>query len=222
MILAAAVCPHPPLLVPAVAPGTTGELADLRAACDAAVQTLLGARPDRILVVAGGDLDHEPDETAGGTLAAYGADAHAGGAGTGLPLGHTIGAWLLDRAGWSGSRTYALTGAADVSGDVALLVMADGTTKRSVQAPGFLDDRAAAYDAAIAAALAAGDPDALLALDPVLGAELGSTGVPALRSLGQVMKDEMTKGAVVTARLHVDEAPFGVGYFVADWVLAGR
>jgi hypothetical protein len=221
VILAAAVCPHPPLLVPAVAPGTTGELAGLRDACDAAVRTLLAARPDRVLVLAG-DLDGELDECAGGTLAAYGADARAGGAATGLPLGHTIGAWLLDRAGWSGPRTYASTDAADVSGDVALLVMADGTTKRSVQAPGFLDDRAAAYDAAIVAALAAGDPDALLALDPVLGAELGSTGVPALRSLGEMTKREVAKGATVTARLRVDEAPFGVGYFVADWVLAGR
>jgi hypothetical protein len=221
VILAAAVCPHPPLLVPAVAPGTAGELAGLRDACDAAVRTLLAARPDRVLVLAG-DLDGEVDESAGGTLAAYGADAHAGGAATGLPLGHTIGAWLLDRAGWSGPRTYASTGAADVSGGVALLVMADGTTKRSVQAPGFLDDRAAAYDAAIVTALAAGDPDALLALDPVLGAELGSTGVPALRSLGEMTKREMAKGATVTARLRVDEAPFGVGYFVADWVLEGR
>ncbi|MET0448478.1 MAG: hypothetical protein ABW004_08720, partial [Aeromicrobium sp.] len=99
-------------------------------------------------------------------------------------------------------------------GDVAVLVMADGTTRRSLQGPGFLDDRAEPYDASIAAALASGDADALTARDPGLGADLGAAGVPALRTLG-----DMAKGATVTARLRVGEAPFGVGYFVADWVL---
>jgi hypothetical protein len=211
VILAAAVCPHPPLLVPDVAPGTLDELADLRAACDAAVRTLLDARPARVVVLGAGDVVADEDETAGGTLAAYGVAARAGGARDVLPLSLTIGAWLLDRAGWTGPRTYS-TGTPDVVDDVALLVMADGTTRRSVQAPGFLDERAEPYDASIATALAAGDPEALTALDPDLGSALGSTGVPTLRTLG-----DMTKGATVTARLRVDEAPFGVGYFVADW-----
>ncbi|MET0467687.1 MAG: hypothetical protein ABWZ87_03020, partial [Aeromicrobium sp.] len=213
-ILAAAVCPHPPLLVPELAPGTLDELADVRAACDAAVRTLLAARPDRVLVIGSGELDHDLDETAGGTLASYGVDVRAGGDGVELPLSLTIGAWLLDRAGWAGPRTYSTAGP-DVVGDVALLVMVDGTTKRSVTAPGFLDERAEPYDAVIAAALAHGDADALAALDPDLGAELGATGVSALRALG-----DMTKGADVDARLRVDAAPFGVGYFVADWVIA--
>jgi hypothetical protein len=219
VILAVAVCPHPPLLVPAIAPGTDGELGSLRAACDAAVQTLLDANPERVLVIGAGELVSTSDgavhdETAGGTLASYGVDVTAGGAGRELPLSLTIGAWLLDRAGWSGPRTYS-TGAVDVAGKVAVLVMADGTTRRSLQAPGFLDDRAEPYDASIASALATGDAGALTALGPDLGAELGSTGVPALRALGT-----MTKDATVTAHLRIDEAPFGVGYFVADWLIA--
>lgn len=214
MILAAAVSPHPPLLVPELAPGTVDELASLRAECDAVVQALLAARPDRVLVIGAGDLDRDLDETAGGSLASYGVDARAGGDELVLPLSLTIGAWLLDRAGWTGPRTYS-TGTPDVVGDVAVLVMADGTTRRSLQAPGFLDERAEPYDASIAAALASGDAGALTALDPDLGAELGAVGIPALRTLG-----DMTKGADVTARLRVDEAPFGVGYFVADWVVS--
>jgi aromatic ring-opening dioxygenase LigB subunit len=217
VIVAVAVCPHPPLLVPEVAPGTAEELAEVRDACHAAVTALLAADPDRVVVIGGGDhaggLTPDLDETAGGSLASYGAAVHAGGPGTDLPLSLTIGAWLLDRAGWTGPRTYS-TARPEVDGRVALLVMADGTGTRTPKAPGALDDRAEAFDAAIAAALAAGDPEALASLDIDLGAELWSRGVPTLRTLG-----EMTKGADVTAHLRVAVAPFGVGYLVADWVL---
>ena len=213
MIRAAAVCPHPPLLVPEVAPGTGDELRDLRAACAAAVATLIEAGPQRIVVIGSGDLDHDVDETAGGTLAGFGVDVRAGGAELVLPLSLTIGAWLLDHAGWTGPRTYS-TGRPEVDDGVALLVMADGSTARSEKAPGHLDERAEPFDAAIASALASGEPDALIGLDPALGAELGSTGVPALRALG-----ELTSGASVTAHLRYDGAPLGVGYVVADWLL---
>ena len=61
MLIAAAVCPHPPLLVPEVTgaddPGASdpaaGELHRLRTACRNAVAVLIGAAPD-LLVVAGG------------------------------------------------------------------------------------------------------------------------------------------------------------------------
>jgi hypothetical protein len=215
VIRAAAVCPHPPLLVPEVAPGTADELGDLRDACAAAVQALLASGPQRVVIVGTGDLDHDVDETAGGTLAGFGTDVRTGGADLVLPLSLTIGAWLLDAAGWTGPRTYS-SGHPQVADDVALLVMADGSTTRSEKAPGFFDERAEPFDAAIASALATGDAEALAALDPDLGTQLGSTGVPALRLLG-----DMTKGASVTARLRYDGAPLGVGYVVADWVLGG-
>lgn len=213
VIRAAAVCPHPPLLVPELAPGTLGELSDLRAACTEAVATLLSTGPSRIVVMGAGDLDHDGDETAGGTLAGVGVDVRAGGVDLVLPLSLTIGAWLLDAAGWTGPRTYS-TGRPQVDDGAALLVMADGTTTRSEKAPGFLDDRAEPFDSAVATALATGDAEALLALDAALGAELGSAGTPTLRVLG-----ELTRGASVAARLLYDGAPLGVGYFVADWVL---
>lgn len=56
MLIAAAVCPHPPLLVPEVTGASdpaARELDRLRAACRDAVAVLLGAGPD-LLVVAGG------------------------------------------------------------------------------------------------------------------------------------------------------------------------
>lgn len=202
------------MIIPEVASGAAGELASLRAACHAAVASLVDAGPDRILVIGAGENGPDRDESAGGSFAGYGVEVHVGGAGAGLPLSLAVGAWLLDAAGWVGPRTYS-TGMPDIGGSrVALLVMADGSAKRSTSAPGFLDERAEAYDGRIAAALAAGDTETLAALDVDLGHELWAAGAPALRTLGQ-----MTKGTDVDAHLRVDVAPFGVGYWVADWVL---
>ncbi len=214
MILAAAVCPHPPVLVPELAGGAADELAELRAAALESVSALLSTGPERVVVVGTGALDGPVGAAAGGTLGGHGLDVRAGGTDQVLPLSLTVGAWLLDRAGWSGARTYT-TAAVPVDDRVALLVMADGSARRSLQAPGYLDDRAEAHDAVISAALASGDADALASLDVHLGDELLAAGPRALVVLG-----EMTKGADVTARLRWDGAPFGVGYWVADWTIS--
>lgn len=201
------------MIIPEIAAGAAADLTAVRESTEAAVAALLATDPERIVVLGTGDLATDRDESAGGTFASYGVDLHVGGAGSELPLSLAVGAWLLDRAGWTGPRTYS-TGVPDVDGRVALLVMADGSAKRSTSAPGFLDDRAEAYDARIAAALAAGDPETLASLDLALGDELWAAGTPALRTLGH-----MTKDADIVAHLRVDAAPFGVGYWVADWVL---
>lgn len=201
------------MIIPEIAAGASGELADVRDACELAIAMLLQNAPDRVVVLGSGDAEADRDEGAGGTFAAFGVDVHVGGPGTDLPLSLAVGAWLLDRAGWAGPRTYS-TGTPDVADRVVLLVMADGSAKRSTTAPGFLDYRAEAHDAHIATALREGASETLSTLDPALGAELWAAGVPVLKVLG-----EMTTGADIDARLHVDVAPFGVGYWVADWVL---
>lgn len=154
------------------------------------------------------------DGRAGGTLTAYGVEVSAGGDDQVLPLSLTLGAWLLDRAGWSGPRTYS-QGMPITEGRIGLLVMADFSARRSVKAPGFLDERAEGFDASIAKALAAGDADALTRLDTDLAHELSAVGVPALKTLG-----ELTRDAEVVANLRYDAAPLGVGYLVADWQLS--
>jgi hypothetical protein len=213
VILAAAVCPHPPVLVPELASGAASELDDVRAAALESVRGLVAAGPDRIVVIGTGELNRPVDESAGGTLAGLGVDVRAGGDDLVLPLSLTIGAWLLDQVGWDGPRTYTTT---EVPTDdrVVLLVMAGGSARRSVAAPGYLDERAEAHDAAVGAALASGDTDALASLDVALGDELLAPGDRAFVVLGQ-----MTKGADVTATLRWDGAPFGVGYWVADWTI---
>jgi hypothetical protein len=213
VILAAAVCPHPPVLVPELAGGAADELAELRAAALESVSALLSTGPERVVAVGTGALDGPVGESAGGTLGGHGVDVRAGGPEEVLPLSLTVGAWLLDRAGWSGPRTYT-TAAVPADDRVALLVMGDGSARRSLQAPGYLDDRAEPYDAVISAALADGDADALASLDVHLGDELLAAGPRALAVLG-----EMTKGADVSARLRWDGAPYGVGYWVADWTI---
>lgn len=201
------------MLVPEVASGAGDDLAELRMACHDAVASLAALEPDRIVVLGSGLLGGDRDESAGGTLAGFGVDMHVGGHTDELPLSLTIGAWLLDRAGWSGARIYS-TDEPIISGRVALLVMADGSARRTATAPGPYDQRAEAFDAAIASALANGDAEALADLDLELGNELWAAGTAPLKTMGR-----MTKDADVSPRLRCDTAPFGVGYFVAGWVL---
>ena len=198
------------MLVPEVNAGAD-DLAALRKSCDAAVETVLTHEPDRVVVIGSGSLTDDLDESAGGTFTDFGVDLHVGGHTDELPLSLTVGAWLLARAGWVGPRTYS-TGTPDAEGRVALLVMADGSAKRTTESPGYFDERAIAYDDHIAAALATGDADTLADLDLDLATELWAAGAPALKSLG-----EMAKDATITAQLRENVAPFGVGYWVADW-----
>ncbi|MGF7239128.1 MAG: hypothetical protein ACQSGP_29860 [Frankia sp.] len=111
-----------------------------------------------------------------------------------LPLSLSVGAWLLSAAGVPrpgapvvGGFTISAdtspeqaagygTRLGDVADRVAMLVMGDGSARRTPKAPGGFDERAEAFDASVATALAAGDPAGLLALDPALGRELLAAG----------------------------------------------
>ncbi len=104
MLIAAAVCPHPPLLVPEAACGAAAELDETRAACDAAIAVLAAADPDLIVTVGGAAETAEFDGSAGGSLAAYGVGWRTGAGTPVLPLSLTIGRWLLQRAGLLGGR----------------------------------------------------------------------------------------------------------------------
>ncbi|WP_374999537.1 hypothetical protein [Aeromicrobium sp. CTD01-1L150] len=213
-----ALCPHPPLLVPRLDPHDLPELVAVRAAAREVVADLLRSEPDVVTVLAAGTEQIDHDELAGGTLDGHGVTASAGGRHQVLPLSATIGAWLLDDAGWRGRRRYV-----DASADAALeeaealLVMADGTACRTERAPGYLDERAEGFDADVAAALASGDTKALAMLDLSLAAELAMGGGPVLVALGEQVQARRERGADVVARLRHESAPLGVGYWVADW-----
>ncbi|MEU3599902.1 class III extradiol dioxygenase subunit B-like domain-containing protein [Streptomyces sp. NPDC006798] len=234
MLVAAAVCPCPPLLVPEVATGAAPELDSVRAACLDAVGVLAAARPDLLVVVGPAEPDAAGPYPSGATgdFRGFGVDTEVR-LGPGepgarpLPYPLAVGAWLLARVGWSSAPVEGLAvderlapGAcaaegrktAARAGRVALLVMGDGSACRTVKAPGYLDDRATAFDESVARALAAADTGALAALDPVLAEELKAAG----RAPWQVLAGA-ADGTVPTGTLLADEAPYGVGYLVATW-----
>jgi len=103
MLIAGAVCPHPPLLIPAAlgsaASDPPAELRKVAGASVRAVSGLAGARPDLIAVVGGGAADHEYDADASGGLHAFGVGVTVGPGEPVLPLSLTVGRWLLERAG---------------------------------------------------------------------------------------------------------------------------
>lgn len=224
--VAVAFVPSTPLLVPEVAGRAAEDTADLRAACVAAVAAALAGDPDVVVVVGGADPDG-PQDGAGnaGTLRGFGVDRAVPFGGTvrsdgGRPsLALSLGAWLLDAAGWTGDRLGVgpdgLAGAlADRTASVAVLAVADGSARRTLKAPGYLDEDAEPFDAAVASALARGDAAGLAALDAEAGERLLAAGTATWRAVGAALA-----GRPARARLHYDAAPHGVGYVVADWQL---
>ncbi|MGV9848871.1 class III extradiol dioxygenase subunit B-like domain-containing protein [Streptomyces sp. NPDC003442] len=247
MLIAAAVCPCPPLLVPEVAAGAASELDGLRAECREVIHALAAARPERLIVVGPADRAGRGPHAQGtaGTFRGFGVEvdvrlaapvagesgregAADGGSSRSLPTSLAVGAWLLEHAGWDPAVPVEGLGVGEplaaerciqvgreLAGRaerVALLVMGDGTACRTLKAPGYLDERAAAFDAEVARALAAADTGALAALDEELAYELKAAGRAPLQVLAGA-----GEGARLKGELRYDEAPYGVGYFVASW-----
>ncbi|MEU3187484.1 class III extradiol dioxygenase subunit B-like domain-containing protein [Streptomyces sp. NPDC006923] len=240
MLVAAAVCPCPPLLVPAVAGGAAPEMDAARAACADALGVLAAARPDRLVVVGpagqdspGGIRPHP--QGAAGSFRGFGVDVDVvlGAAAPEerpareLPVSLAVGAWLLASVGWSaapvtglgvGERFAAercIHAGQEIAGQsdrLALLVMGDASACRTVKAPGYLDKRAAGFDEEVARALETADVPALKALDAELAYELKAAG----RAPWQVLAGA-AEGAALGGALLYEDAPYGVGYLVATW-----
>jgi hypothetical protein len=126
MIVAAAICPSPPLLAGPLT-GQAEVLPELRAACAAAVARLLAAAPDVVAVAGPAEATGSWDPAGELSLASFAPALRAGGhasldnskkreagrpdagrpaAAPGLPLALGIGALLLDEAGYRGPRTF--------------------------------------------------------------------------------------------------------------------
>jgi hypothetical protein len=242
MLISAAFCPHPPLLVPEATghPGPAdAELARLRTACLDAVAALTAGSPDLIAVVGGAPRTAEYPSDAPARLTEFGvpglvnwppAAPPADGADpVALPLSLAIGKWLLSSArqrirpsqvGWWGIATDAPPAQCQALGEkiaalaprVALLAMGDGPGCRARGVPGAVEPAADRYDDRVRAALAEPDPGVLAALDPKTSDNLFASG----RAAWQVVA-----GAVghddFTAALGYAAVPFEVSYFVANW-----
>jgi hypothetical protein len=237
MIVSAAIVPSPPLL----ARGLTGRavvLPELRQACAAAIGRLLSAPADVVAVVGAGTATATWDPAKRLNLAAWTGgyegilrspprEAVAGEylPGGPLPLALGIGAGLLDEAGYAGPRALESVDAAATALEcarvgtrvaglaprVALLVVGDGSARRTPAAPGYFDERAEAFDAGAETAIRDGDMAALARLDPGLAADLMATG----RASWQVLAGAAGLERRAPGEVLYSAAPFGVSYLVA-------
>lgn len=239
MLVAAAVCPCPPLLLPQLAAGAAPEMEVARAACTDALGVLAAARPDLLVVVGPAEENGTYPEGAGGSFRGFGVDVDVrlGRAedaptaqetsGRPLPTSLAVAAWLLERTGWLDAPIEGLGVAdplpvercVDIGRDVAaraprvaLLVMGDASACRTLKAPGYLDERAAPFDASVARALGEADVTALKTLDVDLARELKVAGRAPWQILAGAGEDAGLSGALL-----YEEAPYGVGYLVATW-----
>jgi len=165
--------------------GLTDPVADLRAACLEAVAWLGRAGPVEV---------------------------------AGSPQGERVAEALLEAAGVSrlgrqgalaprpaGGGQGALAPRPPEGGATGLIVVGNGSARRTEKAPGHLDDRAHAFDEAVGRALRDGDAEALATIDHALARDLwADTGhLPRLAGLGPA------------AKVDYDDDPFGVQYWVA-------
>lgn len=232
MLTAAALCPAAPLLARELT-GADPAVPELRQACREAADALVAAGPD-LAVVVGADARTGVHDPAGRLdLRPYAPGPvlrHAPAGGPVLPLPLGLGARLLDEAGYRGRRQLQAVGAgeppaacaalgaslAGAAQRVAILVMADGSARRTRKAPGALDERAAPFDDGVRRAVADGDLAALLAVDPVLAEELMAAGRPAWQVLAGA-----GQGQPLSPVIRYCDDPFGVAYLVASLTAAG-
>jgi len=239
MLTGAAVCPQPPLLIPAAtgAPGPgDAELERLRTACHQAVADLLSEGPDLVAVVGGATHTVQYPRDAPGSLREFGIPFTVGGprisATPGpsgspvLPLALTVGKWLLSRAAgpvpavwWGIASDAPAAGCLDLgerlaalAPRVALLVLGDGPGRRARGVPGAVDPDADRYDDQVATALAGGDAAALAALDPGADHRLFVAGRAAWQVLAGAAGPDAFSGD-----LRYRAVLFEVTYLVARW-----
>lgn len=91
-----------------------------------------------------------------------------------------------------------------------VLVVGNGSAKRTEKAPGHFDDRAEAFDETLRELLVGPDPAGLAAIDTGLAAELWAD-VDGLVALGGLLL------AGQRADVRYDDAPYGVQYWVIRW-----
>jgi hypothetical protein len=235
VLIAAACCPAPPLLDRQLT-GADPVLPELRQACLDAVTALVRAEPEVIAVVAAAserrswDPAGRLDRGAFAPALSQPAPGQPGDPAEHLPVPLGLAGLLLDQAGYDGRRELhsvtqddpadqcAALGAqvATQCERVGLLVMADGSARRTLKAPGYLDERSVPFDLAVESAIRAGDLAALLTLDAGLARELMATGRPAWQVLAGAAQGQRADCAIGYC-----DAPFGVSYLVATVRCAG-
>ena len=230
MLVAAALCPAAPVLVPELSQGAAAEADVIRGAAELAVADVLGCGAPRLVVVSVGLTDRVFGGQATAGFASLGVDlmvpplAGPTDPGERLPTPLAVGRWLLARAGHVDEVTWCtvegdggrLLGQAVAASPepISLLVLGEASAALGAGSPLPLDERAARFDATVADAVAAGDARGLASLDRELAASLGATGWAPWQALAA-----SAGTAPVAGRLLAYGAPYGVGYLVGYWAL---
>ena len=224
MLVAAAVLPHPPLLIPELAAGASHEMDQVRSACFDALKQVMAADCDLVYLVGAGV--ERATFTAGtrGSTAGFGVtvavalpgapDAEVSGTDPGMPLSLTVGAWLMSQAGWrdvaatpvigevipvdaTASDAEELGRALAASADrVAMVVMGDGASTLSVKAPGYLVPGAREWQDEATRALGSADVAAVAALSADDAEQYGAAGRAAWQVLAGAVSGATSVGAV--------------------------
>jgi hypothetical protein len=216
-ISAVAFCPHPPLLLPQIATGVEIETQSLRSACNEALDRLIDAGFSQLLVLGADGPRVDSHAFAPGLTA----DLRP------MPLSLLVASWLLSERSPSFETIYLAIGGdgepvtgwpdlPDLPEATGVLVMGDGSARRSLKGPGYLDARAEPFDATVVKALADGSPRSLADLDLELADQLLVAGAPVWKAAANLVGVESKWRADV---LYAD-APYGVTYMVASWLLA--
>jgi len=203
-IVSMAFLPQPPVLLPGMTGRPVAEVETLRQHCRAALGMALADGPDELVVVG----SRRPDELEP-AVALRVARTLLEDAGVELPLTEVV---------LPTDVSEELIGAAAATiahspGRRALLVMGDGSACRTLKAPGYLDERAEPFDAAVSAALANADAGALAALDRTLATELLVAGWVPWQVAAVVAGDRDWRPVMLETA-----DPFGVFYPVAVWL----
>lgn len=242
MLVAAALLPHPPLLVPEVAAGAVDELAGLRAACRQAVDTVLASDLLKLVVVGGGAVRATFGPGARGSLAGFGVPVEVcvpGAAPIGepvLPLSATVGCWLLSAhrpGGWSSPCQVSVEVVASDSSPreaaelgvelgeaadrVGLLVMGDGSAALTPKAPRYVVEGAIEWQRDVDQALGSADVEAVATLSADDAHRFWASGRVAWQVLAGAARAAEGSETTWHGTLCTAEAPYGVGYTVATW-----
>ncbi|MCV7364007.1 class III extradiol ring-cleavage dioxygenase family protein [Mycolicibacterium neworleansense] len=227
MLSAIAIVPATPVLVPELVGAAAAEVAGLREA----VITAAGSLPPRWLAVGVGPRDEVYGPDCAGTFAGYGVDVPValGPAGVGepveLPLCVLVTGWIRGQAAPGATVEVHACAASHAAADalgygrtlrarvdespdpVGVLVVADGLHTLTAAAPGGYLPESVSAQQDLDDALATGDLAALVELpESVLG-----------RAAYQVLAG-LAAPAPASARELYRGAPYGVGYFVGEWL----
>jgi hypothetical protein len=239
VLVAAAICPSPPLLARELT-GADAVVPELRRACQDAVAAALAAKPGLVALVGTAPVARRWDPAGELDLSVFAPAlraSHSDGVRAsdrrpvpdGLPVALGLAGRLLDQAGFRGPRV-AYSVAEDLTPEdcgslggslaglderVALIAMADGSARRTLKAPGYLDERSEPFDAGVEEIIRSGELGGLLRVEPSLARELMATGRPVWQVLAGA-----AAGQQAAVRVHYRDDPFGVLYLAASLNLA--